>query len=121
MPSMFKQYCPNSRVILDCTKIRCESPTSLMLHSETFSSDKNTTTFTGLIGVAPCGAVTFISKLFTGSISDREMTRLSWILELLEPGDDCMADKGFITEKMLADIGAKFIIPPFKDPGGKGH
>ncbi|XP_048022895.1 uncharacterized protein LOC125253136 [Megalobrama amblycephala] len=114
MPEKFRLFSPNVRVILDCTEIRCESPTSLTLHSEIFSNYKSTTTFKGLLGVAPCGAVTFISRLYTGSISDKEITRKSGILDLLEPGDEVMADKGFIIEDMLTSVGARLIIPPFK-------
>ena len=76
----FARYCPNVRVILDCTEIRCEAPSSLTLQSETFSHYKNTNTFKGLIGIAPCGVITLISKLYTGSISDREITQQSGIL-----------------------------------------
>ncbi|CAM4642494.1 unnamed protein product [Leuciscus chuanchicus] len=114
MPSKFVQYSPDVRVIIDCTEVRCQNPSSLTLQSEVFSSYKNTTTFKGLIGIAPCGAVTFVSSLFTGSISDRELTERSGLLDLLEPGDGCMADKGFTIEKLLADLGATLIIPPFK-------
>ncbi|KAJ7996412.1 hypothetical protein DPEC_G00236810 [Dallia pectoralis] len=114
MPLKFWQYSPDVRVIIDCTEVRCQSPSSLTLQSEVFSSYKNTTTFKGLIGIAPFGAVTFVSNLYTGSISDRELTERCGILNLLEPGDGCMADKGFTIEKMLADHGAKLIIPPFK-------
>ncbi|XP_063052544.1 uncharacterized protein LOC134447152 isoform X1 [Engraulis encrasicolus] len=114
MPTKFVQYCPNVRVIIDCTEVRCQSPSSLTLQSELFSPYKNTTTFKGLIGVAPCSAVTFVSSLFTGSISDRKITEKSGLLDLLEPGDGCMADKGFTIEKLLSDRGATLIIPPFK-------
>ncbi len=114
MPEKFRQFCPEVRVIIDCTEIRCQNPSSLTLQSEVFSSYKNSTTFKGLIGVAPCGAVTFVSSLFTGSISDQELTKLSGILDLLEPGDACMADKGFTIKSMLAERGAKLIMPPFK-------
>lgn len=117
MPSKFAQYCPNVRVILDCTEIRCEAPSSLTLQSETFSSYKNTNTFKGLIGIAPCGVITFISKLYTGSISDRDITQQSGILRLLEPGDACMADKGFVIDSLLSEVGATLIIPPFKRGG----
>ncbi len=113
-PEKFRQFCPEVRVIIDCTEIRCQNPSSLTLQSEVFSSYKNSTTFKGLIGVAPCGAVTFVSNLFTGSISDQELTKLSGILDLLEPGDACMADKGFTIKSMLAERGAKLIMPPFK-------
>ncbi|XP_056123115.1 uncharacterized protein LOC130101424 [Rhinichthys klamathensis goyatoka] len=100
MPKKYSLFCPNLRVILDCTEIRCESPTSLTLHSEIFSSYKSTTTFKGLVGVAPCGAMTFISQLYTGSISDKEITKKSGILDLLEPGDEVMADKGFTIDDL---------------------
>ncbi|XP_041925262.1 uncharacterized protein LOC121689463 [Alosa sapidissima] len=114
MPSRFVQYCPDVRVIIDCTEVRCQNPSSLTLQSEVFSSYKNTTTFKRLIGIAPCSAVTFVSSLFTGSISDVQLTERSGLLDLLEPGDGCMADKGFTITKLLADCGATLIIPPFK-------
>ncbi|XP_056449931.1 uncharacterized protein LOC130385452 [Gadus chalcogrammus] len=57
--------------------------------------------------------------LFTGSISDPELTERRGLLDLLEPGDGCMADKGFTIEKPLADRGATLIIPPFKMTGLK--
>lgn len=114
MPQKFVSYCPNVRVIIDCTEIRCEAPSSLTLQSETFSTYKNTNTFKGLIGIAPCGVITFISKLFTDSISNREITRQSGILRLLEPGDACMADKGFVIDQMLSEVGATLVIPSFK-------
>lgn len=65
------------------------------------------------MGIAPCGAVPFESSLYTGSIPDQELTKQSGILDLLESGDACMADKGFTIENMLAERGAK-LIQPFK-------
>jgi len=79
-----------------------------------FSHYKNYPTFKGLVGVAPCGAITFVSQLFTGFVSDREITKQSGLLELLEPGDCCMADKGFTIEPLLENVGARLVIPPFK-------
>lgn len=114
MPEKFRLHCPHLRVIIDCTEIRCETASSLSLQSETFSSYKNHTTFKGLIGVAPCGVVTFVSSLYTGSVSDIEITRKSQLLQLLQPGDEVMADKGFLVERMLSEVGAKLIIPPLK-------
>ncbi|KAK0148992.1 DNA transposase THAP9 [Merluccius polli] len=129
MPDKFRLYCPQLRVIIDCTEIRCETASSLSLQSETFSTYKNHTTFKGtlsnfyshlvcpfkcLIGVAPCGVVTFVSTLYTGSVSDIDITRRSKLLQLLQPGDEVMADKGFVIERMLSEVGAKLIIPPFK-------
>jgi len=58
-------------------------PSSLLLNSKLFSSYKNHTTLKGLIGISPAGHITFISKLLTGSISDREITTRSGFLDLL--------------------------------------
>lgn len=46
-------------IILDCTELRCQCPSSPLLQSEMFSSYKSHCTLKGLIGVAPHGAVTF--------------------------------------------------------------
>lgn len=59
---------------------------------------------------------TFGSKWSTGSIFDRELTRQSGIFKLLEPGDEIMANKGFLTEKLLEDVAAKTIISSFQVP-----
>lgn len=117
MPHSFLRFAPNVRVILDCTEVALASASSLTLQSETFSAYKNRTTLKALIGVAPCGLVTFISPLYTGSISDKEITRNSGILPLLEPKDEVMADKGFLIQDLLDGVGAKLIIPPFRHPG----
>ena len=81
--------------ILDCTEIRVCKPLSLRAQNQCFSSYKNTTTAKGFLGIALSGAPVFISDLYTGSISDKDITRQSGILELLEKGDDYLADKGF--------------------------
>lgn len=114
MPVKFQQVTPNLRVIVDCTEFRRKNPKALTLHCETFSTHKNYTTFKALIGVAPSGAVTFASKVFTGPISVKELARQSGILELLEPGDEIMADKDFFFEKALVAVGAKLITSPWQ-------
>jgi len=74
MPEDFKAKYPKTRVILDCTELKCQMPSSLLLNSSRlFSSYKNHTTVKGLVGIAPSGAITFLSQLYSGSISDREI------------------------------------------------
>ena len=58
----------------------------------TFSNYKYNNTFKGLVGISPDGVITFVSSLFPGSISHKELTRRSGLLDLLEPGDSVMAD-----------------------------
>ena len=43
----------------------------------------------------------------------REITRCCGILDLLEPPDSVMADKGFDIEPLLESRGAKLNLPPF--------
>ncbi|XP_068734587.1 uncharacterized protein [Montipora capricornis] len=113
MPDDFKSKYPKTRVILDCTEIKCQMPSSLLLNSRLFSSYKNHTTLKGLIGIAPSGAITFISELYAGSISDREIAERSGILDLpFNEGDDVMADKGFTVEDLLP-LGVSLNIRPF--------
>ena len=98
---------------MDCTEIKICKPSSARVQTHCFSSQKNTTTAKGLLGIAPSGAPVFISDLYTGSISDKEVTKQSGILELLEKGDDCMADKGFNIKDVMEPIGMTLNIPPF--------
>ena len=113
MPAVFKDQYPSTRVILDATEIYIEQPRLPELQQMTFSNYKNHNTYKALIRISPSGAITFVSKLFSGSISDKELTRRSGILELLEPGDSVMADKGFDIEEDLIPLGVKLNIPPF--------
>ena len=80
MSEDFKAKYPNTRVIIDCTEIRCQIPSSLLLNSDLFSNYKNNTTLKGLVGISPAGAVTFISQLYTGSISDKSIVEKYWFL-----------------------------------------
>ena len=66
-----------------------------------------------MIDITSAGAISFISSLYTGSISDQEITRQSGIIELLEPGDGVMVDKGFTIEDFLIPIKCYLNISPF--------
>ena len=53
MPEDFKQKYSSTRVIIDCTEVRCQMPNSLHLNIELFSNYKHHTTLEGLIGISP--------------------------------------------------------------------
>ena len=94
-------------------------PKSLRLNSELFSSYNNHITLKGWVGILPGGAITFISQLYTGHISDREIATRSGFLNLpFDRGDSVMADKGFTVEGFLP-LGVSLNIPPFL--GNKGQ
>ncbi|CAN7951069.1 unnamed protein product [Ixodes pacificus] len=118
MPPAFKEKYPTTRVILDATEIKCQVPSSLVLQSASFSTYKSTNTFKGLVGISPDGAVTFVSQLFLGSMSDKECVRQSGFLERsFDENDSVMADKGFLISELLAKINVQLNIPPFLGQG----
>lgn len=113
MPESFRITYPFTRATLDCTEEKVQTPSSKVLNSQIYSNYKNHTTFKGLIGITPCGTVSFISSVYTGWISDKESTARSGILDLLEENDDVMADKGFLIQDLLKAKNAGLVIPPF--------
>ena len=67
-----------------------------------------------LIGVTPNGVPFFVSDVYRGRISDKELVERSSLCQLLEPGDSVMADRGFLVKDLLPD-GVSLNIPPFLD------
>ena len=112
MPESFKSQYPNTRVIIDATEFIIERPSSLVSQSSTFSTYKSRNTVKVLIGIMPSGPVTFISDCYEGSISDKKLVQVSGLLEKLEPGDEIMADKGFLIQDILAPLGVRLNVPP---------
>lgn len=122
MPKKFKEEHPNNIIIIDCTELKIQCPSSLVLQSQSYSNYKSTNTLKSLVGVDPKGGFMFVSQLYTGSISDKQIVTRSGFLELLsskkevsevEDGDSIMADKGFDIEEDLKNIGLQLNIPPF--------
>jgi hypothetical protein len=77
MPQSFKEFYPTTRCIIDATEIFIQSPSDPVAQQLTFSSCKHHNTFKALIGITPSGTISFVSKLYGGSISDRELTQKS--------------------------------------------
>ena len=85
MPKIFKELYPKTVIIIDAVEFRMESPSALDLQSACYSSYKGTTTMKGLVGISPLGVVSFLSDLYTGSISDKELTKSSGLYSQLLP------------------------------------
>ena len=113
MPPLFKQFYPNCRVIIDCSEIFIETPSSFDARSKTYSNYKKHNTVKFLIGITPCGSISFLSQCWGRRVSDKNLTQQCGFLELLEPGDVVLADHGFTVEEDLAIHGAKLEIPAF--------
>ena len=83
----------------------------------TYSQYKSHNTFKFWPGIAPSGQITFLSKLYTGSISDRDIATKSGFINLISKNDNVMADRGFNIRYLLLKKNAYLNIPAFS--GGK--
>lgn len=128
MPSKFKAEFKKCMVVLDGTEIKIQRPSSLTSQSQCYSDYKSATTLKGLIGVDPRGSVIFISTLFSGSTSDKEISTKSGLLDhlktlldcnMLETGDGVMVDKGFNIKDEIEGLGLEFIMPPYASSEGQ--
>ena len=114
MPQCFKENYPSTRCIIDATEIFIQQPSSPAAQQMTFSSYKNHNTLKAIVAITPNGSVCFVSKLFGGCVSDRELAIQCGLLNHLEPGDSLMADRGFMIADLLEPLGVDLNIPPQK-------
>ncbi|KAK1900580.1 52 kDa repressor of the inhibitor of the protein kinase, partial [Dissostichus eleginoides] len=81
--------------------------------AQTWSNYKHNNTIKYLIGITPAGAISFLSPGWGGRVSDKQITKESGFLKLLEPRDEVLADRGFLIRDELAAYGATLRIPHF--------
>ena len=79
----------------------------------TWSNYKQTNTFKLLVGIMPTGAITFLSKLYSGSISDLHIVKQSGLINKLDINDNVMADRGFNIRHLLLPKKCTLNIPAF--------
>lgn len=118
MPKSFKRF-KNVRVILDATEFFTQAPRNYEQQGNMYSSYKNHCTCKVLIGITQSGAISFVSDVYEGSISDKDILKKSGLLDMLEPRDIVMVDRGFNVRDLLLERGADIVIPPFL--GGRAH
>ena len=71
-----------------------------------YSNYKHHVTYKALLGIAPSGAITFISELYEGSISDKNIVKRNVKRSILnknlwDDNDSVMADRGFTIQNEL--------------------
>ena len=106
MPQVFNDHYPSTRVIIDATEIFTEQAHLPEIQKMTFSLYKNHNTYKALIGISPSGAITFISKLFSGSVSDRVNTTIR-DFRFVRSWRSVMAVKAFDIAEYLIPRGVK--------------
>lgn len=100
-------------VIIDCFEIFIDRPSNLLARAQTFSNYKHHNTVKVLIGIAPQGAISFVSEAWGGRTSDKCITENSGILKNLLPGDLVLADRGFTINEDVLYYQAALNIPAF--------
>jgi hypothetical protein len=69
------------RAVIDCTEFYIETPNRLPSQRSTYSSYKSRNTFKLLVSISPLAHINFVSILYSGSISDKEIVRQSGFLK----------------------------------------
>lgn len=101
------------RAIIDCTEFYVEKPCKPSSQRSTYSqyNSSNTFKFNTYFNVSNF-AFNFVSKLYSGSISDKEIVNVSGFLDKLQPGDAVMADKGFNIQDLYLALHESVLIAP---------
>ncbi|XP_033124652.1 uncharacterized protein LOC117122979 [Anneissia japonica] len=115
IPKSLKYKYRNLRCTLDCTEVFIERPRNLLNQAATWSDYKKHNTVKFLVAIATNGMISFLSKAWGGRTSDVHITRESGFLNLVDPGDVILADRGFtIKEDLLLRYASLEIPPPSK-------
>lgn len=103
-PIDFGQKCPNTRVILDATEVFIERPSNIKSQAASWSTYKHHNTLKTVIGINPRGVVTYVSDVYGGSTSDRQIIERSKLLQdgMFEKDDVFMSDRGMMVQDLFA-------------------
>ncbi|XP_067127736.1 uncharacterized protein [Centruroides vittatus] len=113
LPLCFQKY-SKVRVILDCTEVLVEKPKCISCRILTYSHYYGKHTVKVLVGIAPSGLITYLSKAYGGRASDKAIFEESNLLNLLDPyADQVMTDKGFHIEDACSARAIGLVRPPF--------
>jgi len=113
MPRNCKSNIPRCRIIVDCTEVFVQRSKSLLTRAKTYSNYKSHNTIKFLVGIAPSGAFTYISRCWGGRASDKQITVDEGFLDKLDFGDVFLADRGFLVHEELAVRGVTAAMPAF--------
>lgn len=109
-PSSFSMF-TSCRIVIDCTDIEIAAPSLMSQQNATYSNYRGMNSFKVIVGVAPKAVITYVSKLYPGSISDKEIVKQSGLKNHMACGDLILADKGFLIQDIVPK-GVSVNIPP---------
>ena len=112
LPSCFIKLYPKVRCIIDCFECFTETPSGLDLAATLWSEYKHHYTFKVLVAITPNGAISYVSSCYGGRALDIFIVRNSGFLNMIEPYDEVMADRGFKIREDLMMHMATLCIPP---------
>ena len=111
-PSCFVKLYPKVRCIIDCFECFTETPSGLDLAATLWSEYKHHYIFKVLVAITPNGAISYVSSCYGGRASDIFIVRNSGFLNMIEPYDEVVADRGFKIREDLMMHMATLCIPP---------
>ena len=116
LPNVFRQYFSKLTAIIDCTEIFIDRPKTYKARAQVYSSYKKHSTVTSLNACTPIGSASFISKAWSGRVSDIDIVKDSGLINpnLHHHRDQILADRGFtLQDALAAGCGVELIIPSF--------
>lgn len=120
LPEAVKCTHPDCAVIIDCFKVSLEKAVSLDAHRQGARATREVTTLSAhsaliselkyVIGVAPQGAVMFVSRGAPGNISDKTLVESCGLLCKLLPGDVVLAERDFDIKDLVGAHRAELTV-----------
>ena len=121
IPPIFKSKFPCLTCIIDCFEIFIDAPKGLKAKAQCYSNYKKHSTVKFFIACTPLGSISFLSKAWGGRASDIEIVRDSGFISasLHMPGDQILADRGFLLHDDIATVCCAELITPSFTKGKK--
>ena len=96
----------------DCTEQTIQKSSNTKAQYQ-YSSYKSRNTLKKLIFCTKGGSISYVSKIYSGSASDRFITEDCNVVRRFTPGFIAMFDKGFTVQDLFLSRQVKAVIPPF--------
>lgn len=117
LPEAFRKIYPKVRCIIDRTEVFTETPSALDIQATLWCDYKRHSTMKFLIAVTPNGAPCYVPPCYGGRATDKFIVKDCGFLNIVEPYDQIMADRGFKIKDELLMSNAYLCIAPSTKAG----